>query len=272
MRVHRESRHRNQAWIVAAWAVLAYGGFVASIAVLVPFLLDIGLPITVDRRAAALGGIAAGVVDLALVGLFGLQHSIMARPAFKRVWTRVVPPAAERATYVMASSVMLFVLFVAWQPLPAIVWRIDVPLVRALVHTGFAASIVMLVVASFHIDHLQLLGLRQALRPLEIVAAPREGLCERGLYRHVRHPIQAGWIALFWCTPTMSAGHLLLAVAMTAYAIIGTHHEERGLSRELGPAYASYRARVGGFWPRWVRATMERNASPSRARCSNRNR
>jgi protein-S-isoprenylcysteine O-methyltransferase Ste14 len=272
MSVHQGSRHRKRAWIVAAWAVLAYGGFVASIAALVPFLLDLGMPVTVDRRAAALGGIAAALVDLALVGLFGLQHSVMARPGFKRVWTRFVPPAAERATYVMASSALLFVLLVAWQPLPAIVWRIDVPLLRALVHTGFAAAVVMLVVASFHIDHLQLLGLRQALRPLALVAAPVAGLRERGLYRLVRHPIQAGWIALFWCTPTMSAGHLLLAVAMTAYAIIGTHHEERDLSRELGPAYASYRARVGGFWPRSVRATMECNAAPSRARCSNRNR
>lgn len=254
---------------MVVWAVLAYGGFVASIAVLVPFLLDVGLPVTVDRRGAPLGEGAAALVDLALVSLFGLQHSVMARPGFKRVWTRIVPPAAERATYVMASSAVLVVLLLAWQPVPAIVWRIDVPVLRALVNAGFAAAVIVLVVASFHVDHLQLFGLRQALRPLALVAAPVAGLRERGFYRFVRHPIQAGWIALFWCTPTMSVGHLLLAVAMTAYAIVGTHHEERDLARELGPAYASYRARVGGFWPR---ARVERNASSSRARCSNRNR
>jgi protein-S-isoprenylcysteine O-methyltransferase Ste14 len=249
--------------IVLTWAVLAYGGFVASILLLLPFLLDVELPVTVDRRTAPLEGIGAVLVDLGLILSFGLQHSVMARPAFKRVWTRIVPPSAERATYVMASSAVLVLLLLAWQPLPMTVWRIDAPALRALVHAGFAIAVIVLVVASFHIDHLQLFGLRQALRPLGLAADPVAGMHERGFYRFVRHPIQTGWIALFWCTPTMSAGHLLLAVAMTAYAIIGTHYEERDLARELGAAYASYRARVGGFVPR---ATMRRSASSSRAR------
>ena len=249
MRDERTAK-RLGAWLVLAWAVLAYVGFAASIAYLVPFLLDVGVPVTVDRRAAPLAGPLAVLVDLGLVALFGLQHSVMARPSFKRAWTRIVPPTAERATYVMASNVALFIVLLAWQPLPTIVWRIDTPV---LVHAGFAAAIAVLFIASFHIDHLHLLGLRQALQPLGLAAPPVAGMRERGFYRFVRHPIQAGWIALFWCTPTMSVGHLLLAIAMTAYTIIGTHYEERDLARELGPAYTDYRARVGAMWPRWRR-------------------
>ena len=249
---------RRDRWLVLAWAVLAYLGFGGSIAYLVAFLLDVGVPVTVDRRAAPLGGPLALFVDLGLVAFFGLQHSVMARPRFKRAWTRIVPPTAERATYVMTSNVALFVVLLAWQPLPTIVWRIDTPL---FVHAGFAAAVAVLMIASFHIDHLHLLGLRQALQPLGLAAPPVAGMRERGFYRVVRHPISVGWIALFWCTPTMTAGHLLLAIAMTTYTLIGTHYEERDLARELGPAYADYRARVGGLWPRW-----RRSAAINRAR------
>jgi len=236
--------------LVAGWAVLAYLGFVASVFALLPFLLDLDVPVTVDRRPEPLGWAAALVVDLGLVAAFGLQHSLMARPAFKRVWTRVVPASAERATYVMLSSVMLVALVLGWQPLDATVWRLGDPLAVALVHGAFALAVIVLVVATFHIDHLELFGLRQALRPLGLVAPATTRMVERGFYRWLRHPIQAGWIAVFWCTPTMSAGHLLLAIAMTAYAVIGTLHEERDLVQEIGRPYLEYRARVGGFWPR----------------------
>jgi len=234
-----------------AYGLFSYVLFLASFGLYwVAFLADRWVPITVNQRPGEAASPALAVaIDLALVLLFGLQHSVMARPVFKRWWTRHVPPAVERSTYVLLASVFLTLLMLLWQPLPEVVWQVDSPTGQAVLWTLFALGLPVCVVASFQIDHFDLFGLRQVWLRFRGRAYTPPEFTEPWLYRVVRHPIQLGVLLLLWPLPTMTVGHLLLASSMTIYILIGLYFEERDLVAGFGERYRAYRRRVPGLVP-----------------------
>ncbi len=231
-----------------AYAVLAYLAFLASFGYFALFLLDLVEP-SVDRGAVWPAPVAV-LWDLVLVAGFGLQHSLMARPAFKRVWVIAVSPALERSTYVIAASVTLAILCRAWAPVPVEVWAFG-SAGRGMAYAVFAAGLALATYATFLQDHLHLFGIRQALGLAELPHGP---LSDRGIYGWTRHPMMLGMFIMLWATPVMTAGHLLFALAMSAYMVVGTQYEERDLLRHFGTEYADYRDRVPRIVPRpWRR-------------------
>ena len=180
---------------------------------------------------------------------FAIPHSVMARPVFKRWWTQFVPPQVERSTYVLISSLLLGLLFWRWRPIPSVVWDVSHPVGRGFVHTAFWIGWAIALVSTFLIDHFDLFGLSQVClyaggrpyRPVEFKTP--------GLYRYVRHPLMTGFLVAFWAAPTMTAGHLLFAVATTAYVLIALQFEERDLERFHGEQYRAYRRRAGLLLP-----------------------
>lgn len=235
--------------VILLAAVLCYAAFFAAFLYLMGFAaaLDV-LPTHVDRGRIAGTGPAL-VTDLALVALFGLQHSIMARPAFKARWTRIVPAPLERSIYCLASALALVVMFAFWTPLSGYLWSIDDPAGRAAM---WALSLVgwgILFVATFLINHFALFGLKQAWDHYRGAAPPPEGFRTPLLYRWVRHPIYSGFLLAFWATPDMTYSHLVLAAGFTVYIFIGIAHEERDLVAHFGATYTDYRKRVGAVFP-----------------------
>jgi len=223
--------------LIAAAAALYGIAFMANVA---PISIDIG---------AAEPWPKALVVDCVLLGLFGTQHSVMARQGFKRWWTRLVPPAIERSTYVLVASLLLALLFLEWKPITYPVWNVDAPAVRLLLQALFWAGWLMVLVAGMLANHLELIGLRQV---LDAAGGRKEEpltLTTSGLYRLVRHPIYVGAIVAFWATPDMTAGHLLFSAAATAYTIFGTFLEERDLVDLFGDRYRQYQRRVRMLLP-----------------------
>jgi protein-S-isoprenylcysteine O-methyltransferase Ste14 len=205
------------------------------------------------------------LVNLGLLGLFAVQHSVMARPAFKRVWTRIVPEPVERSTYVLASSLALILLFWQWRPLGGVVWDIQNPTGRAVMYAGFAFGWLLVLVTTFLLNHFELFGLRQVwlhLRGRPYTALPFK---TPGPYRLVRHPLYVGWFFAFWATPTMTATHLLFAVMTTAYILVAIRLEEHDLVHAL-PEYAEYRRRVPMLIPGTGGAAADRSATPAVAR------
>jgi protein-S-isoprenylcysteine O-methyltransferase Ste14 len=178
-----------------------------------------------------------------LLVLFGIQHSLMARPAFKTMWTKLVPQAAERSTYVLFSSIAMFLLFWQWQPIGGVIWNIDNAYGRITLYALYAAGWATVLLTTFLINHFDLFGLRQV--TLQLIGRPYTVLRFRtpGPYRLVRHPLYVGWLMVFWFTPEMTAAHLLFAVALTTYILIAIQYEERDLV-QMHSEYAEYRRRV----------------------------
>jgi protein-S-isoprenylcysteine O-methyltransferase Ste14 len=203
------------------------------------------------------------VIDLALLALFAVQHSVMARTGFKRVWTRVVPPAVERSTYVLFASSVLIVLYAFWQPITTPVWTYTDPTVRLAFNSMFCLGWGVLLVSTFLINHFELFGLRQVFAKARGKTIPEAAFRTPGLYRYVRHPIYLGFVLAFWGTPEMTAGHLLFAGGTTGYILLGIWFEERDLVARFGDQYRSYRARVGMLIP-W----RSREATAAAARIS----
>jgi protein-S-isoprenylcysteine O-methyltransferase Ste14 len=224
------------------YGTASYAVFFATFLYAIGFVGNFGVSKSMDSPAQGTWQTAL-LIDLGLLALFALQHSIMARPAFKRVLTRFVSPVIERSTYVLASSVALIVLFWQWRPLGGIVWDVENEIGVALLYAGFAFGWTLVLVTTFVINHFDLFGLRQVWRNL--LGQPQQGLkfVMPVLYRIVRHPLYVGWFFAFWCTPTMTATHLLFAVMTTAYILIAIQLEERDLMREHAE-YASYRKSV----------------------------
>jgi len=239
--------------VIPILAVVGHLVFSGSVLYFLAFVAGLAPIRTVD---APLAGFSAGAlaIDVGLVLLFGLQHSVMARPGFKRVWQRWCPPALERTIYVLAASAALALLCLAWRPLSGAVWDVSSPPLRMLGWAGFGAGAVLLFAAAGQIDLFALTGVRQAFEHAGWLAPRTDGgLVVRGLYRWTRHPIASGWLLVLWVTPTMTVGHLLLAVAMTVYILIGTWLEERALVASFGDLYRRYRRSTGAFWPRLIR-------------------
>ncbi len=192
----------------------------------------------------------AFIIDAALIGLFGLQHSAMARRGFKAVWTRIlVPPAVERSTYVLASSACLIVLFIFWQPLPSVIWSVQNELLGKVLIAISLIGFGLLLVASFLINHFELFGLQQVYLHAKGAQAKPIAFKTIGLYKLVRHPIYVGFLIFAWVTPVMTVGHLLFAVGNLIYVLIGMRLEERDLVREFGDTYTQYQERVRGLVP-----------------------
>jgi protein-S-isoprenylcysteine O-methyltransferase Ste14 len=228
--------------VVFLYGVVSYGVFFGTFLYAAGFVGNLLVPKGLD--SPPVGSFGASLLnDLALLGLFAVQHSVMARPAFKRAWTRIVPPAAERSTYVLASSLALILLFWQWQPLGGVVWDIQAPVGRALMHAGFAFGWLLVLVTTFLINHFDLFGLRQVW--LHLRGRPYEPLPFKtpGPYRLVRHPLYVGWFFAFWATSTMTVTHLLFAVMTTAYILVAIQLEERDLVA-AHPEYEGYRRRV----------------------------
>jgi methanethiol S-methyltransferase len=233
---------------LAAGAV-AYLIFFATFLYLIGFTADLPLlSRTVDRGPVSAPVIAA-VIDLALIALFGLQHSVMARPAFKARWTRIVPPALERSVYVLLASLLLIVLMAFWHPLPRPVWTVTRPILAATLWALFAAGWLLVLLSTFLINHFELFGLQQ----VWLHGRGRQAAAPRFrtplFYRLMRHPLYSGFILAFWATPRMTAGHLLLAGGLTLYILIAIRHEERDLTDLFGDDYRRYRRTTGMLIP-----------------------
>jgi len=238
--------------------------FLAVYAWLTAFVGNVLVERSVDSPASGPAGLALAI-DLGLIVLFGLQHSIMARPAFKQVWTRVVPPPIERSTYVFAASAATILLIWQWQPVDFVVWDVQHPAGRWLLHGLFAAGVLLVPAVTLMLHHFDLFGTRQVwlyLRGREYTSLPFRTPI---LYSQVRHPLYVGWAIFFWATPTMTAGHLLLAAGMTAYMLVAVVYEERDLIAHFGRQYEEYRQRIPMFVPR-LRAALSEPASDSATR------
>lgn len=232
-----------------AFGVSSYLVFLGTFVYSVGFVGNLFGPKTIDS-GPTVSPVVAVAVDVLLLGLFAAQHSVMARPGFKRRWTRPAPPQVERSTYVLASSLLLALLFWQWRPLPGVVWDARWPAARTALWGLFWAGWLVVLASTFLIDHFDLFGLRQ----VSLYAAGRPytppPFRTPALHRHVRHPIMLGFLIAFWATPTMTRGHLLFAAATTAYIVIGVRLEERDLVSAHGHVYEAYRRRVPMFIPR----------------------
>ncbi len=236
--------------LALVYGVAAYAVFFATFLYLIGFVGNILVPKSVDAPAVSTGSGAALAINLALIALFAIQHSVMARPCFKKAWTRVVPVAVERSTYVLLSSVVLILMMWLWQPMPALVWDVDAAWGRGLLWAVFAAGVSIVFLSTFNIDHFDLFGLRQVWLHMRRAAYTHPGFQVTYFYRFVRHPLLLGFLLFFWGTPTMTVGHLLLALGMTVYTLIAIPYEERDLVRYLGDDYEKYRQKVPKLIPR----------------------
>ncbi len=232
------------------YGVVVYVLFLATFLYAIGFVGGVLVPTSVDvGRAAPLG--EALLVDTLLLGLFAAQHSVMARRSFKRWWTRLVPPALERSTYVLLASLALAFLLWQWRPIPEpVVWRVEHPVAVGLVHLAFWAGWAILFLATFLINHFELFGLRQVLARLRGRELPAARFVTPLLYRWVRHPLYLGVLVAFWAAPVMTAGHLLFSIATSGYILLGIALEERDLVAQYGGRYRAYREQVGMLLPR----------------------
>jgi protein-S-isoprenylcysteine O-methyltransferase Ste14 len=238
---------------MAGFAGLLYG-FAAYLLFLFTFLYaiafvgDLPAPKTIDSGEQ--GPIAMGlIVDVLLLGLFAVQHSVMARPGFKRIWSALVPPSVERSTYVLFASAALLLLYWQWRPLRMPVWTITSPALIFVALGVFWTGWALVLVSTFLINHFELFGLRQVYARLTSSKLPPPVFRTPLLYKQVRHPIYLGFLLAFWATPQMTMGHLLFAVATTGYIFIGIWFEERDLIALFGERYTNYRAEVAMLVP-----------------------
>jgi methanethiol S-methyltransferase len=233
------------------YGLVAYLLFAATLVYAIGFLGGFGVPLSVDAGQAVVPAGLALLVNAGLLLVFALQHSVMARPAFKRLWTRIVPAPIERSTYVVASCVALWLVFWQWRPVPAVVWDLGPPSLRTALWILFAAGWILILVSSLQISHLELFGLKQVWHNLRQSRPEKEPFAEPFLYRIVRHPLYVGWLLTFWATPTMTVGHLAFALVTTGYILVAIRFEEHDL-RARHPEYAGYSRRVPMLIPRWT--------------------
>ena len=243
--------------IAFLYGVASYGVFFASFlyAIVfvgnithVPGISEFTVPKTIDSGSPS-SPLSSALIDAVLLSIFALQHSVMARPAFKRVWTRIVPPSVERSTYVLLSSLALILLFWQWRPLPEPVWELANPAAVLATSALFWVAWGIVLVSTFLLNHFELFGLRQVWARMRGGEVPGSTFKTPLFYKLVRHPIYFGFIVAFWATPVMSVGHLLFAAATSAYIFIGIFLEERDLVAYFGDTYRDYQRRVRMLFP-----------------------
>lgn len=230
------------------YGAAAYAVFFVTFLYAIGFVGNLVVPKSIDSGAAGATATAL-LVNTALLLLFALQHSGMARPGFKRWWTRFVPKPVERSTYVLLASGSLILLYALWQPMPQLVWSVEEPIVRTLLWAVFVTGWTTVLLSTFMIGHMDLFGLRQVWLHLKQRVRPADRFRTPALYRVVRHPIMLGFFLAFWGAPDMSVGHLVFALATTGYILIAVRLEERDLIAHFGDVYRRYRERVPAFFP-----------------------
>ena len=253
--------------IFAIYGVVCYVIFFGTFLYAIGFIGGFATPTTLDGPAT-LPPLAALAINAGLLALFAVQHSVMARPWFKARWTKVVPVPIERSTYVLLSSLALILLFAYWQPMGGVVWSVSDPVARIVLYGLFAFGWLLVLVATFLINHFDLFGLRQVWLYLTGRPYTNPSFGTPLLYRMVRHPLYVGWFFAFWMTPTMAVAHLVFAVATTIYILLAIQFEERDLVTYHGEAYEEYRRRVPMLIPfsRRQRQTSARAAVSQTAR------
>lgn len=242
-------------FLILLYGVVCYAVFFATFLYAIGFIGNLWVPKAMDSaRSTSVG--AAVLIDLGLLALFALQHSVMARPAFKRAWTKIIPESAERSTYTLLSSLALILLFWAWRPIGGVVWNVETEAARTALYALYAFGWALLLYTTFLLNHFDLFGLRQVW--LQFRGRPYTPLPFKTptLYRWVRHPLYVGWLTIFWAAPTMTVTHLLFALMTTAYILIAIQLEERDLVAAL-PEYADYRKRVPMLVPGTKRRESE---------------
>jgi len=237
------------AFLSLCYGLIAYSFFLGTFLYAIGFTGNLVVPKSIDTGMS--GSFAHSVVvDLLLLSAFAVQHSVMARPSFKRWWTRVVPAAIERSTYVLAASAALALLCWQWRPIAEpVVWRVESPAGAGLLWTVFWLGWTVLLVSTFLINHFELFGLRQVFARRVRRKLPEPEFRTPLFYRYVRHPIYLGFLLGFWAAPVMSAGHLLFASVATGYILVGIWLEERDLVAQFGEQYRRYRDQVGMVVP-----------------------
>lgn len=247
-----------------AYGCIAYLIFLATFLYAIAFVGGFGVPKTLDG-AATEPFLTAFLIDAVLLAVFAVQHSVMARPWFKRAWTQIVPWAIERSTYVLFASLALALLMWQWRPLGGIVWSVDQPALRAAIWIAFAYGWLQVLVMTFLIDHFDLFGLRQVWVHLVGRQYTRVHFATPAAYRVVRHPLYLGFMIAFWAAPTMSITRLVFAVATTAYMLIAIQFEEHDLVHEHGASYEQYRRAVPMIVPGLGRRSAPRPQSRASA-------
>ena len=234
-----------------SFGLFAYVFFFSSFLYLIGFVANVLVPRGIDSGPATSASSAALAVtiNLALVLLFGLQHSVMARPGFKAALTRLWPAAIERSLYVALTSVALCLIYVFWRPLPATVWSVNSESLGYCCTSCLPLGWAIVLISTFLINHFELFGLRQIWADIREADIPEASFRSPFFYKLVRHPIYTGFLLAFWATPDMSQGRLLFAMGMTVYILIGIRYEEKDLIESLGADYSEYRQRVGMLVP-----------------------
>jgi protein-S-isoprenylcysteine O-methyltransferase Ste14 len=240
--------NRMLKFVAFLFGAVAYLTFLVTVLYAIGFVSGVAVPKTIDSGAISPLGRAV-VVNLALMTLFAVQHSVMARKPFKQWWTQYVPKAVERSTYVLFASLTLLLLFWQWRPMPAVIWKIEEPEMAWVITGSSLLGWVIVFTSTFLINHFELFGLHQVASNLSGKKMPVPVFRTPLFYKFVRHPIYLGFIIAFWAAPTMSAGHLLFAAVTTAYILVGILLEERDLIEMFGDDYRSYRQRVSMLLP-----------------------
>ena len=234
---------------VLGYGLVSYAIFFATFLYAVGFLGDFLVPRAIDGAPMHGPGLAL-LINVALLGLFAVQHSVMARPAFKAMLTRFIPTAAERSTYVLMSSLALIAVFRWWEPMGGNVWQVQSPIRTALLLAGFAAGWLTVLTTTFLINHFDLFGLRQVWKYFLRQNYIALKFVTPGPYKLMRHPLYVGWILTFWCTPNMTMAHLVFAVMTTVYILVAIQFEERDLVAHHGTDYLEYRRRTPMLLPK----------------------
>ena len=234
--------------VAVIYGVVAYGFTLVALLYLIGFVGNLIVPKSIDSGAAG-PLLQSVIVDTMLIGLFAIQHSVMARQGFKRWWTRLVPPSVERSTYVLFASFALLILYWQWQPIPALVWTVQNPIAAAVLDGIFWLGWVVLVASTFLLSHFELFGLSQVFARLFGKPPSDAKFRTPLLYRSVRHPIYLGVLLAVWATPAMTAGHLLFSVVITGYILIGIQLEEHDLIQQFGDQYRRYRQHAAMLVP-----------------------
>lgn len=230
------------------YGLLAHLGFLIVLFYLIGFLANIGVPKSIDSGPIDPFGQAL-VINLAILALFAIQHSVMARPAFKQWWTTIIPRHIERSTYVMISNLIFILLFWQWRPMPDLIWNVEHSVGSMVLWGLFGLGWLVLVLSSFMINHFDLFGTRQVF--LHLVGDQYHPLPFKttGLYNYIRHPLMLGWLLGFWATPHMTVGHLVFALGTTVYILAAIQIEEKDLVNYHGEAYEQYRQQVSMLLP-----------------------
>jgi protein-S-isoprenylcysteine O-methyltransferase Ste14 len=243
-------------FLVLTYGLVNYAIFVGTFLYLAGFTANLLVPNSMDSEPAGPLWIAL-IVDMLLIAVFAVQHSVMARPTFKQWWTKFVPQPIERSTYVLFTNLALMLLFWQWRPVGGVVWNVESPTGRAAIYALCVAGWLAVLATTCLINHFDLFGLRQVWLYFRGKPYTHLGFVTPGPYTWIRHPLYIGWMTAFWATPTMSVTHLLFAVGMTVYMLVAIPFEERNLQEFHGEKYASYRRRV----PMLIPARLRRSSS-----------